>query len=153
MQNLNEIETNISELLKKEGYFLASLKQRKERQTLILEVVVDSYDPINIEQITNISEKISELLDQIDQTETPYTLDVSSLGAEKPISIETLDKYIERYVNVHLVNPYKGMNSLEGTLKSVTEKEVVIVYKEKTRSIEAVLEKENIDRARLAIKF
>lgn len=153
MQNLNEIETNISELLKKEGYFLASLKQRKERQTLILEVVVDSYDPINIEQITNISEKISELLDQIDQTETPYTLDVSSLGAEKPISIETLDKYVERYVNVHLVNPYKGMNSLEGTLKSVTEKEVVIVYKEKTRSIEAVLEKENIDRARLAIKF
>lgn len=153
MQNLNEIETNISELLKKEGYFLASLKQRKERQTLILEVVVDSYDPINIEQITNISEKISELLDQIDQTDTPYTLDVSSLGAEKPISIETLDKYIERYVNVHLVNPYKGMNSLEGTLKSVTEKEVVIVYKEKTRSIEAVLEKENIDRARLAIKF
>ena len=153
MQNLNEIETNISELLKKEGYFLASLKQRKERQTLILEVVVDSYDPINIEQITNISEKISELLDQIDQTDTPYTLDVSSLGAEKPISIETLDKYVERYVNVHLVNPYKGMNSLEGTLKSVTEKEVVIVYKEKTRSIEAVLEKENIDRARLAIKF
>ena len=85
--------------------------------------------------------------------DNPYTLDVSSLGAEKPIDLEKLDKYQGKYVNLHLSHPYKGENIIEGDLKEVTSDYVVLTYRIKTRIVEAKIERKDIDKARLAIKF
>ena len=80
-------------------------------------------------------------------------LDVTTFGAEKQIDVAKLEKYQGKYVNLHLSHPYKGLNIIEGTLESVDNDKVIVLFKEKTRVIKAELVRSTIDKARLAIKF
>lgn len=145
----NLIEKPILEL----GYDKVEVKYLKEFGTQYLRVFVDKDDAISLEDIVKVNDLVSPLLDEADLISSEYVLDVTSFGVEKPIEVSKLGKYIGKYVNVHLSHPYKGENIIEGDLKSVDEKEVRILYKEKARVKEAILSKEDIDKARLAIKF
>jgi ribosome maturation factor RimP len=151
------IEESVKNLIEKPilalGYTEVSVKYVKEFGTQYLRILVDRDDVIDLEDIVKVNDLVSPLLDEADLIQNEYVLDVTSFGAEKPIKVENLEKYVGKYVNVHLSNPYKGLNNLEGDLENVTEKEVTIVYKEKTRVIKAVINRQDIDKARLAIKF
>ena len=116
-----------------------------------LKVVVDRVTPISLEDIVTVSEKVGETLDELDPITDPYTLDVSSLGAEKPIDVSRLREYIGRYVNLHLVHPYKGENILEGTIVSIEEQTLTLRIKEKASRKDVPLVLKDIDKARLAI--
>ena len=151
MEDLKTVETIIKDELAKVGYELYSLKYSARNKTL--EIVVDRVEPINLDDITNISTLISDLLDKHDFTENPYTLDVSSLGVEKPIKLSELNKYEGRYVNLHLSNPFKGKNILEGDLVEVKDDKITLTYREKTRLIKCEINRGDIEKARLAIKF
>lgn len=151
MEDLSKVRELVEVLIKENGYELSNFNYLPKIKTL--EIVVDRDDPISFDDITLISNKISDLLDEHDFTSDAYTLDVSSLGAEKPIKVENLDKYLNKYINIHLSNPYKGMNTLEGDLLEVTENVIVIGYRDKARLIKAKIERKFIDKARLAIKF
>ena len=52
-----------------------------------------------------------------------------------------------------MINPIKGENIYEGELKEVNDDNIVIVYRNKTRSIPLEILKSNIYKIRLAIKF
>lgn len=151
MEELERVKEIIGQEISTKGFDLYSFKYLAKKKTL--EIVVDRVDPINLDDITEISNFISELLDKHDFTNDAYVLDVSSLGVEKPIALEKLDKYVGKYVNLHLSNPYKGLNTLEGNLDLVDESNVVISYKDKTRLIKCEIKRTDIDKARLAIKF
>jgi ribosome maturation factor RimP len=153
MESIELVKTLIEELLKKEGFELYSLKYNHSKAGSTLEIIVDRDDSINLDDITNISNLVSNLLDEHDFSDDAYTLDVSSLGIEKPIKLEKLDKYVGKYVNIHLQNPFKGLNTLEGELEKCDGDDVVVAYKNKTRIIKANIKRSDIDKARLAIKF
>ncbi len=106
-----------------------------------------------MEMIVNLTNILNEYLDELNPFEKAYTLDISSLGAEKPLKVEKLDKYIGQFIHVHLINPIKGENIYEGDLITVNDETIKIVYKNKTRSIEVEIAKSNISKIRLAIKF
>ena len=93
------------------------------------------------------------ILDENDPIKDNYFLDVTSLGAEKPIKLEHLDKYINKYVNLHVINPIKGENYLEGNIDSVNDDILILSYKIKTRLVRVEIPRKDIDKARLAIKF
>ena len=118
-----------------------------------LAVVLDRAEPISMEDIVNASNVISDTLDESDPIEGAYLLDVSSLGAEKPIAVERLGEYVGRYVNLHLSHPYKGANVLEGTIEAIEEGQLTLSYKEKTKLIKATFPLGDVDKARLAIQF
>ena len=151
------IEESVKKLIEKPikalGYEQIDVKYVKEFGSFYLRVFVDKDDVISLEDIVAVNDLISPILDEADLIQNEYVLDVTSFGAEKPIEVSCLEKYIGKYVNVHLSRPYKGENIIEGDLASVNEQEVRILYKDKARSKEAILNKEDIDRARLAIKF
>ena len=151
MEEINRVEEGLSEKLKEIGYELYSFKFVPK--TRMLEIVVDRDEEINLDDITNVSETISSYLDEHDFTENAYTLDVSSLGVEKPITVEKLDKYVGKYINIHLSKPYKGENILEGTLESCDDENILLVYMDKTRAVKCSIPRKDIDKARLAIKF
>ena len=94
MEEINRVQEGLSEKLKGIGYELYSFKFIPK--TRMLEIVVDRDEEINLDDITNVSETISSYLDEHDFTDNPYTLDVSSLGVEKPIKLERLDKYVTK---------------------------------------------------------
>ena len=139
------IETKLNQL----GYDLYSLSFANET----LSVVVDRSKEIDMDAIVEVTNALNSYLDELNPFEKAYTLDISSLGAEKPLKVEKLDAYVNKYVNVHLINPIKGENIYEGDLINVNDESIQIQYKNKTRSIVLEIAKSNIYKIRLAIKF
>ena len=147
---LNLIEKPIKAL----GYTEIDVKFVREFGTNYLRVMVDKDDEaIDLDEIMMVNDVISPLLDEADLIKSNYVLDITTFGAEKAIDVAKLEKYIGKYINIHLTNPYKGLNIIEGTLESVDNDKVVISYKEKTRLIKCEIVRSTIDKARLAIKF
>ena len=151
------IEESVKKIIEKPikalGYTEVEVKYVKEFGTQYLRVLVDKDDVIDLEDIVKVNDLVSPLLDEADLISSEYVLDVTSFGAEKSIAVSNLEKYVGKYVNVHLSNPYKGLNNIEGDLVSVDNKEVTISFRDKARVIKAVLNRDEIDKARLAIKF
>ena len=151
--NETQIKQLIEPTINKLGYSLESISLKREKGDLFLQIVVDRFDPISLDDIVAISNEISPILDENDPSKDNYFLDVTSLGAEKPIKLEHLDKYINKYVNLHVINPIKGENYLEGNIDSVNDDTLILSYKIKTRLVRVEIPRKDIDKARLAIKF
>ena len=150
---LEKLRESIKSLLLSKGYSLYSLTYSETHKEGNLMVVVDRDEPISLDDIVLISEEISTYLDQSDPIEVPYNLDVSSLGAEKPIDVSDLVKYEGKYLNLHVTKPIKGENILEGTIEKVDEKELILSFFVKGKKSKVVVPLNTIDKARLAIKF
>ena len=151
--NETQIKQLIEPTINKLGYSLESVSLKREKGDLFLQIVVDRFDPISLDDIVAISNEISPILDENDPIKDNYFLDVTSLGAEKPIKLEHLDKYINKYVNLHVINPIKGENYLEGNIDSVNDDILILSYKIKTRLVRVEIPRKDIDKARLAIKL
>lgn len=132
------------------GYDLAEVRLSGGK-TKTLNVVVDRVEPISLEDIVKVSECVSGILDEEDPIQEAYTLDVSSLGAEKPIDVTRLQEYVGRYVNLHLSHPYKGENILEGTLLECSGESLTLRIKDKSLRKDIGLPRKDVDKARLAI--
>ena len=104
--DLNTLKQLIGTKLNENGYELYSLTFANET----LSVVVDRVQDIDMNAIVEVTNVLNAYLDELNPFEKAYTLDVSSLGAEKPLSIEKLDSYIGKFIHVHLINPIKGEN-------------------------------------------
>ena len=148
-----ELEKLLKDKLGELGYDLYSLNISYEKGDKILSIVVDRVEPIDMEAIVELSRSLNAFLDEIDPFDTPYTLDISSLGAEKPLHKDNLAPYINRFVHVHLTNPINGENIYEGDLVSLDENQITLSYRVKTRTKTVDITKENISKIRLAIKF
>ena len=146
---LSELKKLIEDKLNTLGYELVEFSYGQDTLT----VVVDKESEIDMNMIVEVTNELNAYLDELNPFEKPYTLDLSSLGAEKPLKVERLSAYVGKYVNVHLVNPIKGENIYEGDLKEVDDDKIIITYRQKTRSIDLEVLKSNIYKIRLAIKF
>ena len=148
-----ELESLVRAKVEELGYELVSLSTKVEQGDKILSIVVDRVEPIDMNAIVELSHVLNDYLDEINPIESSYTLDISSLGAEKPLKIERLNDYVNSYVHVHLINPINGDNIYEGTLVSLDEEKITLFYKVKTRIKSVDITKANISKIRLAIKF
>ncbi len=153
MKEIDDVKAILEPVLEKEGYTLAEVSLVRESDGLTLHVYIDRDSPISLDDIVLVSDIINPLLDKEDPIPGAYTLDVSSLGAEKPLKLDRLEKYVGNYVNFHLSHPYKGENTLEGDLLEVNSDEVKLGIREKSKTKTIILKRETIDKARLAIKF
>ncbi|MCQ2796157.1 MAG: ribosome maturation factor RimP [Bacilli bacterium] len=154
---MNTLEGKVYELLSKKltnlGYELVNVHYQKESGENYLRIIVDKDENISLDDIVKLSDLISPLLDASDIINDKYILDISSLGAEKEIKPTKLDKYVNKYLDIHLSHPYKGLNNIIGTLLKVDSNNVVMLVQEKARKKEIILERKYIDKVHLAIKF
>ena len=150
---LSKLQELVQVKLNELGFELISLNLTSNMGDKVLSIVVDRVEPIDMNAIVDLSHALNEYFDELDPIEEEYTLDISSLGAEKPLKVEELDKYVNRYVNVHLKNPINGENIYEGTLAAVGEENITLSYRQKTRTKTVDITKSNISKIRLAIKF
>ena len=147
--DLNTLKQLLATKLNENGYELYSLSFASET----LSVVVDRVQDIDMNAIVEVTNVLNAYLDELNPFEKAYTLDVSSLGAEKPLNIDKLDAYVGKFIHVHLINPIKGENIYEGDLVNVNSETFTITYKVKTRSMSLEINKQNVSKIRLAIKF
>lgn len=148
-----ELEALLKEKISSLGYDLVSVEQKVIKGEKILAIVVDRVEPIDMNAIVDLSREVSNYLDDHSPYEDAYTLDISSLGAEKPLKMEQLPSYIGSFIHVHLVNPINGENIYEGDLVAVSEETITVSYHIKTRVKTVDITKANISKIRLAIKF
>lgn len=156
MSIVDEVINLITDPLFDMGIDVYEVTYQKEGKELVLRILIEKKDGsyISLDDIVKASELISPLLDEKDVIKDDnYMLDVASIGAEHPIKLEKLDNYVSKYVNLHLIKPIDGENIVEGTIESITDDIIILAIKVKTRIKKLEIERSNIDRARLAIKF
>ena len=135
------------------GYDYLEVHFLKENGNDVLRIIVDKDEPTSLEDIIKVNDVVSPIVDNLDLIKGRYMLDVTTLGVEKPIKVENFDRYIGKYIAIHLTNPYKGENNLEGYLLEVNEETITLELRDKARKIKAQINKKEIDKARLAIKL
>lgn len=151
--DLNKIKNLLEKKIEELGFEPISINRKVEKGDVFLSIVIDRVAPIDMDTIVKVSGDLSSYLDEIDDSEEKYFLDVSSLGAEKPLKVENLKDYIGRFIHVHVNNAINGLNIFEGDLVEVNEDSITLTYREKTRVKTVVILLSNIYKIRLAIKF
>lgn len=89
----------------------------------ILEILITrESSPVDVELCSEVSNKISLILDEIDLIPEDYYLEVASAGAEREIRDEKeLQEAIGKYIYLKLEKPEKGFDEILGTLLSKNE--------------------------------
>lgn len=154
MKNSEKLKNEINALLEKEGYQLVEIKFTKYDGDDLLSIVVKRSDNtyISMNQISNLSTKISERLDEIDDEDKPYMLNVESAGIDDSLDLSHLEEYVDKYVSLELNNPLKNQNTFLGKIKEVKENEIIFEYFIKGARKKLVIEKNNIKKGNLEYK-
>lgn len=130
MKNSEKLKNEINVLLKKEGYQLVEIKFSKYEGDDLLSIIVKRSDNtyISMNQISDLSTKISERLDEIDDEDKPYMLNVESAGIDDSLDLSHIEEYVDKYVSLELNSPLKNQNTFLGKIKEVKENEIIFEY-------------------------
>ena len=116
----------------------------------ILRIYIDN-DEENMDLLTcvNISEGLSKILDVNDPIDVPYSLEVSSPGAERVLrNIEEVKKAVGKYIYLETSEVF-----YYGTLLNLVDDELEIEYFQKNIKKKTKINYQDIKLIRLAIKF
>jgi ribosome maturation factor RimP len=139
MQILEPIASNM-------GLDLEDVEIKSAGKHSIVQVSIDKDGGINLDEVAQISNQISEALDAKDVLgEKPYTLEVGSPGIDRAL---TLPRHWRRN-NGRLVKINFGSNSEIGRIIESDDKKVSLEVKGKTRSINF----DKIDKAFIQVEF
>jgi ribosome maturation factor RimP len=139
MQFLEPIASNM-------GLDLEDVEIKSAGKHSIVQVSIDKDGGINLDEVAQISNQISEALDAKDVLgEKPYTLEVGSPGIDRAL---TLPRHWRRN-NGRLVKINFGSNSEIGRIIESDDEKVSLEVKGKTRSINF----DNIDKAFIQVEF
>lgn len=143
--NIEKLKEELESFLKNEGLKLYDLHYQKSEQ--ILTVMLD--ESLDLDALEIVSQKVSEFMDKHDEDFDKYILDVTTVGAERPIKNEDeVIKAINSYVFVKTKT-----ESYNGTLTKYEEGKLYLDYMDKTRKKQAVIDYKEVKQMRYAIKF
>lgn len=145
--NIEIVKKIVETYLEDKTLRLYSCKMKKEYGMNIVEVLIDSDDIIDIDELALCNTYLAEQLDQYDQEWPEYYLEVSSAGAEKELtSLEQVKKYVESYVYVEM-----NENTYEGKLEEVQDDILSVKVNLKGRMKIYKIKYEDISYIRLAV--
>ena len=98
------IESKVQEL----GYILYDVEYVKEGKDYFLRIYIDNEKGITLDDCENVSNNITELLDQADYIKEQYFLEVSSPGVERVLK---KDKHLQNNIGAKVqVKLFKQLN-------------------------------------------
>jgi ribosome maturation factor RimP len=147
----DQISELITPALQKAGYFLEDVNLVNPGQHRIVTVIVDGETGLNLDQVTVASKLVSELLDEASfMGETPFTLEVTSPGIDRPL---TLPRHFAKNVDRLLKVTKNDGVVIIGRIQSNTENDVILEVTEKKEVKEVVIALAEIKRALVEIEF
>lgn len=133
---------------------LVDVEYKKEGQNWFLRVFIDKQGGVDIEECGQVSEQLSEKLDETDPVDAAYFLEVSSPGAERPLKTQAdFNKYVGEHIFVKLYEPIKGEKEFEGTLQSFEDETATIEIRIKAQKKQIEVPFNKIAKANLAVTF
>ena len=147
----DQISEHITPALHKAGYFLEDVNLVSPGQHRIVTVIVDGESALNLDQVTVASKLVSELLDEATfMGETPFTLEVTSPGIDRPLTIPRhFAKNVDRLLKVTKTDGVV----ITGRILSNTDSDVTLSVTEKKDVKEVVISLGDIKRAQVEIEF
>ncbi|MDO5332057.1 MAG: hypothetical protein Q4E99_05190 [Bacillota bacterium] len=144
--NLDSIKDNLGKFLDEKKLKLFEITYQKKDQTL--SVLLD--EELDMDKIEKISNEISEYLDKFEEEfDDNYILDVSTVGAERPIRNEDeLIKAMGEYIYVKT-----SESEYYGTLLDFTNGIIHMEVKEKTKIKNISIDYKKTKKVRYAVKF
>lgn len=153
MDQLDQIKAIVEPILLENGLRLYSMNWTKFQHMKALEIsVITTEGELDIDRIAQVSEPISEALDDSELISFEYLLDIGSAGAERELAFDELDGALGKYVYVKFKNPLQGADSVYGDLVAVDESSMTIEYRVKQAKKRIQLDKEKVAKIRLAVK-
>ncbi|WP_192805346.1 hypothetical protein [[Mycoplasma] mobile] len=105
-------------LLEKYPDLIYEITWTKEKDDSFLQITLNEN---NLEKITEYSKEISNILDNYEkELPSKYFLDISSRGINLSIQKENLDNYLEKYIEISLVNETKKIKGILWEIKNET---------------------------------
>lgn len=147
----DQISELITPALQQAGYFLEDVNIVSPGQHRIVTVIVDGESGLNLDQVTVASKLVSELLDEAPfMGETPFTLEVTSPGIDRPL---TLPRHFAKNVDRLLKVTKNDGVVVTGRIRSNTEIAVTLEVAEKKEVKEVTVALADIKRATVEIEF
>lgn len=126
----------------------------KEGKDWYLRVYIDSDNGVDLDACTEVSERLSQKLDEEDLIAHAYFLEVSSPGAERPLKKEKdLREAIGKSVRITTYAPIDGEKTFEGELIDFDGERLRLSVKVKTKRKEVDIPYDKVASARLAVVF
>lgn len=148
-------EQLVQPILNEKHLELVDIEFKKEGKNWFLRVYIDKDGGVDIDDCNQISEELSQQLDDRDPIHYAYFLEVSSPGAERPLKKkEDLLKAVGKMIHVTLYEGIDGgQKEFEGRLMQFDGENVTLEYKLKTRVKSVIIPYAKVASARLAVVF
>lgn len=155
MELLDSIRELVLPLIEQNDCYLDDLEYVRDGKDMYLRVFIEKNEGyLDMETCVAVSELISDKLDEVDPIKDEYILEVSSPGIEKPLkTFEQVQKSVGEYVYAKFKNPKAGLFEVEGYLKSIEDNQLEFEYLVKNIKKKIVIDYDNIQFIRLAVKF
>lgn len=151
MINLELIRKNVEEIVVECGYCLTMCDLVKEDGELYLRIEVEADRPLTMDNIIEITNKISKRIDEVDDSDESYILDISSGGSDKPIEMSKLPCYIGQKLDITTKEPVKGVTNFTATINNVGESEIDVTFFIKGAKKNVKVDMDNIEEIKVAI--
>jgi len=147
----NSITELIAPAVTSAGFFLEEVQIANPGNHRIITCIIDGTAPLNLDQVTEISRTISELLDEATfMGDTEFTLEVSSPGLDRPLTQERhWKKNLTRLIKII----YTDGTEIIGRLKEYDEVNATLVENIKGREKTHVVAFADMKRAVVEVEF
>ena len=140
----------ISPVIEDMGFVFWGLEYMPQKNNAMLRVYIDHENGVNVNDCANCSHEISGLLEVEDPINGAYVLEVSSPGLDRVLfTVDQFKNYVGEFVQVKLAQPVLGARNIKGTIKSVSDDEIVVA----NEVTEYGFELNNVMKARLKPKI
>jgi len=152
---LDKIKELIEPILLQNDVYLDDIEYVFEKKEWYLRIFIEKNNGhLDMDTCVNVSEAISEKMDEADLIANEYYLEVSSPGAEKPLkTLEKVKASIGEYVYIKVKEPQNGFDEVYGTILNVDNDMIELQYMVKNIKKKCIIDYKNISFIRLAVKF
>lgn len=147
----DQISELVTPAVTEAGFYLEDVHVATPGSHRIVTCIVDGDSSLNLDQVTSVSRIISELLDEaIFMGETPFTLEVTSPGVDRPLTAPRhFKKNTDRLLKVIKLDG----SEVTGRILSNTDQDVTLTVTVKKETREEVVALAEIKRAVVEIEF
>ena len=122
-----DVESLIRPVVEGAGFELVEVSFRRESGRQVLRVMVDREEGLDLDAISELSEKVSRRLDLEDWGRGRYELEVSSPGIERPLRTPAqFRRCLGAQVKVKTAEPVDGARVHTGTLVAADDATVTV---------------------------
>ncbi len=140
----------LTPVLESAGYFLEEIVVTNPGAHRVVTCVVDAQEPLNLDEVSEVSRLISEFLDQSDEIDGAFTLEVTSPGVDRPL---TLRRHWERNVTRVISLVFNDESLLTARLVELREIDADFIENIKGRMKSHTVLLSDIKRAQVQVEF